>query len=177
MPTSPKNSANTSEKIHYSFSTCSLGNILIAQSLQGICAIMLGNNIAELSDEIKNRFPKAECLLDNEKNASLIKKVIHQIDCAASTHDFPLDIRGTDFQRKVWQQLQKISFGKTVTYTELAKKIGAPKSVRAVANACSANAIAILIPCHRVIREDGSLSGYRWGVERKAQLLQREAAK
>ncbi len=162
------------EKIHYSIRECSLGSALIAHSVQGICAIMLSDNLAELTSELKNRFPKAECILDEKKFAALTTKIIKHIESPSVSFDFTLDIRGSAFQQKVWRQLQKISFGKTVTYTDIAKKIGAPKAVRAVANACGANAIAVLIPCHRVIRRDGSLSGYRWGIERKTALLKLE---
>lgn len=161
--------------ISFALDTCSLGTILVAQSEKGICAILLGDDPQLLHADLQRRFPTAELILGDAIFQKTVKQVIRAIEQPQVKLELPLDIRGTVFQQKVWQALQKIPAGETRSYTEIAEEIGSPNAVRAVAGACAANAIAILIPCHRVVRSDGNLSGYRWGVERKQKLLQQEA--
>jgi AraC family transcriptional regulator of adaptative response/methylated-DNA-[protein]-cysteine methyltransferase len=155
------------EQIRFSINESSIGLSLVAFSEKGMCAILLGDNRNTLVKELKKRFKNAECLEEVRETNAILE--------SGETSE-PLDLRGTVFQKKVWNALRKIPSGKTATYAEIAKKIGAPTSMRAVAQACGANNIAVVIPCHRVIRTDGSLSGYRWGVERKKELLRREGS-
>ena len=162
--------------IRFAVGECSLGSILVAQSERGICAILLGDDPDALLRELEQRFPRATLIGGDAAFEDLVAKVVGLIEAPAVGLDLPLDVRGTAFQQRVWRALQKIPAGHTVSYAELAKTIGAPKAVRAVASACAANAIAVAIPCHRVVRKGGGLSGYRWGVERKRTLLEREAA-
>jgi AraC family transcriptional regulator of adaptative response/methylated-DNA-[protein]-cysteine methyltransferase len=165
--------ANTD--IFFAIGECSLGSILVAQSEKGICSILIGDDPQLLVGDLQDRFPKANLVGDERDYQELIAKVVGLIEKPGVGLGLPLDIRGTAFQQRVWKALQQIPPGSTATYTEIAAKIGMPKEVRAVAQACGANALAVAIPCHRVIRNDGSLSGYRWGVERKRVLLEREA--
>jgi AraC family transcriptional regulator, regulatory protein of adaptative response / methylated-DNA-[protein]-cysteine methyltransferase len=165
--------ANT--EIHFAIGECSLGAILVAQSERGVCAILMGDDPHRLVQEVQDQFPKANLIGDETRYADLVAKVIGLIENPTFGLDLPLDIRGTAFQKRVWNALTEIPVGTTVTYAEIAKKIGEPKAVRAVAQACGANSLAVAIPCHRVIRNDGALAGYRWGVERKRTLLDREA--
>ncbi len=155
--------------IRYAVGECSLGPILAARSERGLCAILLGEDAAA---DLRARFPKATLVADDGK---ALAAAVEMAD--GKGVQLPLDIQGTAFQQRVWRALQAIPVGSTASYTEIAKKIGAPKSVRAVAGACAANPLAVAIPCHRVVRSDGGLSGYRWGVERKKALLDREAGK
>ncbi|WP_331353109.1 methylated-DNA--[protein]-cysteine S-methyltransferase [Cellvibrio sp. UBA7671] len=161
--------------LYFALETCSLGAVLIAQSEKGICAILLGDDPQLLHADLQRRFPTAELIPGDSTFLKTVIQVIRAIEQPQLKIDLPLDIRGTVFQQKVWQSLQKIPAGETRSYTEIAEEIGSPNAVRAVAGACAANAIAIIIPCHRVVRSDGNLSGYRWGVERKQKLLQQEA--
>jgi len=165
--------ANT--EIRFALGECSLGSILVARSERGICAILLGDDPAALARDLQDRFPRARLIGGDKEFERLVAKVVGFVEAPALGLDLPLDVRGTAFQQRVWQALRKIPAGATASYTEIAKRIGAPKSVRAVAQACAANALAVAIPCHRVVRNDGALSGYRWGVERKRALLRREA--
>jgi AraC family transcriptional regulator of adaptative response/methylated-DNA-[protein]-cysteine methyltransferase len=165
--------ANT--EIQFAIGECSLGSILVAQSRRGVCAILLGDDPETLLRDLQDRFPRATLIGGDRKFEQLVAKVVGFVEKPALGLHLPLDIRGTAFQQRVWQALRKIPAGSTRSYTEIANKIGAPKSVRAVAQACAANALAVAIPCHRVVRNDGGLSGYRWGVERKRELLAREA--
>jgi AraC family transcriptional regulator of adaptative response/methylated-DNA-[protein]-cysteine methyltransferase len=151
-----------------------LGPILVAASDKGICAILLGDDPAQLVHDLEDQFPEAELIGGDADFEQLVAKVVGFVEMPSIGLDLPLDIRGTAFQRRVWEALRKIPAGSTVSYAEIAERIGQPKSVRAVAQACGANALAVAIPCHRVVRTDGSLSGYRWGVERKEKLLRRE---
>lgn len=162
--------------IRFAIGQCSLGAILVAQSERGICAILLGDDPDALAHDLEDRFPQATLIGGDEAFDGIVAHVIGFVEAPAIGLDLPLDIRGTVFQQRVWSALQAIPPGSTVSYTEIAQRIGAPSSVRAVAGACAANAIAVAIPCHRVVRNDGGLSGYRWGVERKQALLDREAA-
>jgi AraC family transcriptional regulator of adaptative response/methylated-DNA-[protein]-cysteine methyltransferase len=161
--------------IEYSVSDFSLGSVLVASSDKGICAVLLGASPAVLKQDLQQRFPDAQ--LVGIAATGLHKKVVAFVDAPSGSFDVPLDAHGTDFQRKVWQALREIPVGATASYLDIANRIGAPKSVRAVAQACAANPIAIAIPCHRVVRSDGGLSGYRWGIERKRVLLAREGAR
>ena len=162
-------------EIRFAVGQCSLGTILVAASERGVCAISLGDDPDVLVRELEDRFANAHLIGADAAYDAMIAKVVGYVDNPALGIDLPLDIRGTAFQRRVWQALQEIPQGSTVTYTDIAKGIGAPKSVRAVARACATNILAIAIPCHRVVRTDGSLSGYRWGVERKRELLKKES--
>jgi AraC family transcriptional regulator of adaptative response/methylated-DNA-[protein]-cysteine methyltransferase len=163
-------------EIHFAIGACSLGSILVARSERGVCAILLGDDPDALARDLQDMFPRGRLIGDDAGFASLVAKIVGFVEAPALGLDLPLDLRGTAFQQRVWQALREIPSGKTASYSEIAARIGAPKSVRAVAQACAANKIAVAIPCHRVVRNDGALSGYRWGVERKRALLGREAA-
>lgn len=163
-------------QIRFALAECSLGAILVAASEKGICAISLGDNPEALLRELEERFPKAQLIGGDAAFESTVAKVIAFVERPGVGLDLPLDVQGTAFQERVWRALRKIPAGRSVTYAELAAKIGAPAAVRAVASACAANTIAVAIPCHRVVRKGGALSGYRWGVARKRTLLDREAA-
>jgi len=162
-------------KTYFAIGGSSLGSILVARSERGVCAILLGDDPSLLARDLQNRFPSTELIGNNGVCEQLAAKVASFIECPALGLDLPLDIRGTAFQQRVWQALRQISVGSTASYADIANQIGTPKAVRAVAHACGANALALAVPCHRVIRSDGSLSGYRWGIERKRALLDREA--
>jgi AraC family transcriptional regulator of adaptative response/methylated-DNA-[protein]-cysteine methyltransferase len=162
-------------KIRFAVGECSLGSILVAKSQKGVCAILLGDDPDELARDLQDRFARANLIGGDQEFERLVAKIVGFVETPALGLDLPLDVRGTAFQQRVWQALRKIPAGSTASYGEIAQRIGAPKSVRAVAQACAANAIAVAIPCHRVVRTDGALSGYRWGVERKRALLEREA--
>ena len=161
--------------IRFAVGECSLGSILVAQSAIGVCAILLGDDPEALVRNLQDRFPKATLIGGDAEFEQLVSRVVGFIEAPGLGLDLPLDVRGTAFQRRVWQALQEIPPGSTASYTEIAERVGAPRSVRAVAQACAANPLAVAIPCHRVVRNDGGLSGYRWGIERKRTLLQREA--
>lgn len=161
--------------IRYAIGRSSLGWVLVAATDQGICAIFLGDTSRALVDELTERFPKAELSKGDKKFERLVRKVVRFVEKPNLRLDLPLDVRGTAFQERVWRALTKIRAGETTTYMELAQRIGKPKAVRAVASACAANSLAVAIPCHRVVQKSGSLAGYRWGVERKRQLLERES--
>jgi AraC family transcriptional regulator, regulatory protein of adaptative response / methylated-DNA-[protein]-cysteine methyltransferase len=165
----------TDTRIRFAVGECSLGAILVAQTDRGVCAILMGDDPDALVRDLQDRFPQAELIGGDAAFEELIAKVVGFVETPALGLDLPLDVRGTAFQQRVWRALRRVPSGKTVSYAELAKRIGSPKSVRAVAQACAANPLAVAIPCHRVVRSDGGLSGYRWGVERKQALLEREA--
>ena len=172
-PTNFRNGgANTA--IHFAIGGCSLGSILVAKSDRGVCAVFIGDDPRLLVRNLQDQFPKAELIGDERGYEDMIAKVVGLIEKPALGLDLPLDIRGTAFQQRVWKALQQIPVGSTASYRDIAKAIGMPKAVRAVAQACGANSLAVAIPCHRVIGTDGALSGYRWGVERKRALLDRE---
>lgn len=164
----------TDVEIRFAVGRCALGAILVARTERGICAISLGDDAQALVHELQSRFPAAVLLSCDTHFEQQIAQVIEFIESPQIGLDLPLDIRGTAFQQRVWAALLKIPPGQTLSYSEMAELIGAPKSARAVATACAANALAVAIPCHRVVRNDGALSGYRWGVERKRALLDRE---
>jgi AraC family transcriptional regulator of adaptative response/methylated-DNA-[protein]-cysteine methyltransferase len=162
-------------EIRFAIGECSLGSILVARSERGICAITLGDDPEQLVHDLQDRFPRATLVGGDADFEGLVAKVVGYVEAPALGLELPLDVRGTAFQQRVWQALRAIPVGATASYRDIAQRIGAPTAVRAVAQACAANEIAIAIPCHRVIRSDGDLSGYRWGVERKQSLLEREA--
>lgn len=161
--------------ICFALGQCSLGAILIAQSQRGICAIFLGGSPDALLRDLQDQFPKAQLVGGDVGFETLVAQVVGFVEAPSNGLNLPLDIRGTAFQQRVWQALLRIPPGVTMSYGEIAERIGAPKTARAVAQACAANPIAVAIPCHRVVRRDGDISGYRWGIERKRELLQREA--
>jgi AraC family transcriptional regulator, regulatory protein of adaptative response / methylated-DNA-[protein]-cysteine methyltransferase len=162
--------------IRFAVGQCSLGAILVAATDKGVCAIEFGDDAEALVRGLQDRFPKAQLLGGDQDFDQLVAKVVGFVEAPAQGLDLPLDIRGTAFQQRVWKAIRAIPAGATASYRDLAKRLGAPKAVRAVAQACAANGIAVAIPCHRVVRTDGSTSGYRWGVARKRDLLTREKA-
>jgi len=162
-------------RIRFGVGECSLGSILVAASDKGICAILMGDDPDALARELQDRFPEADLHGDDGELEAWMARVIGFVDDPSIGLELPLDVRGTAFQQRVWRALTHIPVGSTLSYSELAAEIGAPGSARAVAGACAANRIAVAIPCHRVVRTDGRLSGYRWGVARKRALLKREA--
>lgn len=161
--------------IRFAVGECSLGSILVAQSDRGICAILLGTDPDSLVRQLEDQFPKANLIGADAEFEGLVARVVGFVEQPSLGLELPLDVRGTAFQQRVWQALRAIPAGTTVSYTDVARRIGAPTAARAVAQACGANTLAVAIPCHRVVRSDGALSGYRWGVERKRALLEREA--
>ena len=165
----------TNAEIRFALGECSLGSFLVAQSGIGVCAILLGDDPDALLRDLQDKFPRARLIGGDSGFEQLVAKVVGFIEAPALGLDLPLDVRGTAFQERVWQALREIPPGSTASYAEIAERIGSPRAVRAVAQACAANSLAVAIPCHRVVRSDGNLSGYRWGVERKRRLLEREA--
>lgn len=163
------------ENIRFAIRDSSLGLILVAHSASGITAVLLGDDREALRHDLQQRFPLAMLMDGDTTLDALTADVVSLVESPARDLDAMLDMRGSDFQREVWRALREIPPGSTATYTEIATRIGRPKSVRAVAQACAANPLAVVVPCHRVLRSDGQLSGYRWGVERKRALLAREA--
>lgn len=167
-------SGGQNETIRFAIGQSALGAVLVAESGKGVCAILMGDDPQGLIHDLEKRFPKAQLVGADRDFEDHVAHVIGFVENPDIGFNLPLDLRGTAFQQRVWQALLAIPFGKTVSYSELAQRIGSPKSTRAVAQACGANKIAVAVPCHRVVRNDGGLSGYRWGVERKRDLLERE---
>jgi len=163
--------------VRFAIGECSLGAILVAATDKGLCAILLGDDADALARDLQDRFPRATLRGDDADFARTVALVVGFVEAPRIGLDLPLDIRGTAFQQRVWQALRAIPPGRTASYAEIAHEIGMPKAVRAVAQACGANALAVAIPCHRVVRSDGTLSGYRWSVQRKQALLEREAGR
>lgn len=161
--------------IRYGNAPCVLGVLLLAATDKGICSIELGDNEKDLTEALRHRFPRAQLEPMNEQIEQWLRALVQFIEQPRSALQLPLDIQGTAFQRQVWQALQDIPLGTTASYTDIAARIGKPSAARAVATACASNTLALAIPCHRVIRGNGELAGYRWGIERKRELLQREA--
>ena len=161
--------------IRFAIGECSLGAILVAATERGVCAILLGDDPEELAHDLERRFPRAQLVGADGEFEQLVAQVVGLVEVPRVGTKLPLDLRGTAFQQRVWKALSEIPVGKTMTYLAVAHSIGAPTAVRAVAQACAANVLAVAIPCHRVVRTDGDLSGYRWGVERKRKLLASEA--
>jgi AraC family transcriptional regulator of adaptative response/methylated-DNA-[protein]-cysteine methyltransferase len=176
MPPSAYRRGGAKAVIRFALGECSLGSILVASSDKGVCAILLGDDPAALLRDLQDRFPQAELIGGDPEFEALVAQVVGFVEAPGIGLDLPLDLRGTAFQQRVWRALRDIPAGMTVSYAEIARRIGAPAAVRAVGAACGANALAVAIPCHRVVRSDGGLSGYRWGIERKRTLLAREAA-
>jgi len=164
------------EQIRYAIGSCSLGMILVAASRRGVCAVLLGESSESLASDLRDRFANATWVDGGPDFTEWMAKVVRFVDTPGVSLDLPLDIRGTAFQQRVWQTLQQIPLGSTVSYTAVAETLGEPRSVRAVAQACAANPLAVIVPCHRVVRKDGHPSGYRWGADRKRRLLVREQA-
>ena len=175
MTPSEFRSGGANAAMRFAVGECSLGAILVAASDKGITAILLGDDPDALVHELEDRFPKAALIGGDRAFEAVMAKVVGLVEEPNRGFDLPLDVRGTAFQHRVWQALREIPAGETAAYSEIAERIGMPKAVRAVAAACAANKIAVAIPCHRVVRNDGSLSGYRWGVDRKRALIAREA--
>jgi AraC family transcriptional regulator, regulatory protein of adaptative response / methylated-DNA-[protein]-cysteine methyltransferase len=175
MTPSEYRAGGSNTEIRFAIGQCSLGAILVARSARGVCAILLGDDPDDLARDLQNRFPQALIIGGDSEFEQWVAKVVGLVEAPGVGLDLPLDVRGTAFQQRVWQALREIPPGQTASYADIARRIGEPKAVRAVAQACGANALAVAIPCHRVVRSDGGLSGYRWGVERKRSLLEREA--
>jgi AraC family transcriptional regulator of adaptative response/methylated-DNA-[protein]-cysteine methyltransferase len=165
----------TVDTISYATGESALGRVLVARSISGVCAILIGADDDELVADLAARFPEAKLVANEAIVRDDLAKVIRFVDKPSEGLDLALDLRGTPFQRRVWEALRTVPVGTTVTYTELADSIGAPNSVRAVAGACASNPIALAVPCHRVVGSDGDLAGYRWGIERKRELIEKEA--
>ena len=175
MKPSRYRAGGANEEIKFAVGQTSLGAILVASSTKGVAAILLGDDADELVRDLQDRFPSARLIGADRGYEALVAQVVGFVEEPAKGLSLPLDIRGTAFQQRVWRALARIPVGKTVCYADIARRIGAPKAVRAVASAIAANNVAVAIPCHRVIRNDGSLSGYAWGVERKRELIRRES--
>lgn len=161
--------------IRHAVGSCSLGTVLVAESSRGVRAILLGDAADAVKQELRARFSDADIVHDDAAVAAPLARVIEFLQTPTTGLDLLLDVQGTAFQQRVWQALREIPAGSTASYRDIAERIGSPNSVRAVAGACAANALAVAIPCHRVVKHDGALSGYRWGVARKRALLEREA--
>ena len=162
-------------RVRFAIGACSLGAILVAATDKGVCAILMGDDPEALARDLQERFPQAELLGAEAEFEQVVASVVALVEAPALGLALPLDVRGTAFQQRVWQALREIPAGRTVSYAKLAQLVGVPNGARAVAGACAANALAVAIPCHRVVRNDGSISGYRWGALRKQALLEREA--
>jgi AraC family transcriptional regulator of adaptative response/methylated-DNA-[protein]-cysteine methyltransferase len=160
--------------IRFAVGQCSLGAVLVAATDTGVCAILLGDDPASLVRNLEDRFPNAQLIGGDAAFEQLVAQAVGLVEAPGIGANLPLDVRGTAFQQRVWQALRAIPAGSTATYAEIARRIGAPRAVRGVAQACAANPLAVAIPCHRVVRTDGALAGYRWGIERKRALLERE---
>jgi AraC family transcriptional regulator of adaptative response/methylated-DNA-[protein]-cysteine methyltransferase len=176
MTPSQYRAGGLNEEIRFAVGQTFLGAILVASSGKGVAAILLGDDANELVRDLQDRFPKARLIGADPDYEAMVARVVGFVETPELGLDLPLDVRGTAFQQRVWQALQEIPVGATVSYAEIAQRIGFPKAVRAVAGACAANNLAVAIPCHRVVRHDGAISGYAWGVERKRALLEREAS-
>ena len=175
MTPSRYRAGGAAQTIRFAIGQCSLGAILVAQSDRGICAILLGDDAEVLVRDLQDRFAQANLIGGDATFEALVAQVVAFVEAPGLGLNLPLDVRGTAFQQRVWQALQAIPAGQTASYADVAQRIGSPTAVRAVAQACAANALAVAIPCHRVVKSDGALSGYRWGVERKRALLVRES--
>ena len=163
------------DEIHYAIGESSIGLVLVARSDDGLTTVLLGTDRDALRRELEGRLPRATLVEDATGLTAALGAVVAFIERPARDLDLPLDLRGTPFQQTVWKALREVPTGSTATYADIANRIGRPTSARAVAQACAANPLAVVVPCHRVVRSDGNLSGYRWGVERKRALLEREA--
>ena len=160
--------------INYTIAGSSMGRLLVAMTERGVCAVRMGDSDKELEKDLREEFPQAQIKRDDSALREQVQKILNHLDNNEPRLDLPLDIRATAFQRQVWEKLRAIPYGQTVSYGDVAKALGKPDAVRAVGRACATNPVALVIPCHRVVREDQSLGGYRWGLERKKKLLQKE---
>ncbi|HVI72386.1 MAG TPA: bifunctional DNA-binding transcriptional regulator/O6-methylguanine-DNA methyltransferase Ada [Pyrinomonadaceae bacterium] len=160
--------------INYTITDSSMGRLLVAMTERGVCAVRMGDADAELEKDLREEFPQAQIKRDDSALREQVQKILNHLDNNEPRLDLPLDIRATAFQRQVWEKLRAIPYGETVSYGDVARALGKPGAVRAVGRACATNPVALVIPCHRVVREDQSLGGYRWGLERKKKLLQKE---
>jgi AraC family transcriptional regulator of adaptative response/methylated-DNA-[protein]-cysteine methyltransferase len=176
-PAETRHDSPVAAPIRFALGRCALGGLLVARSERGLCAILLGHDRGALIAELRRRFPDAQDGRGDPGAAETLARVATFVENPGAELGLPLDLRGTDFMQEVWQALRAIPAGTTLSYGEVARRIGAPASARAVARACAANMLAVAVPCHRVVRADGGLSGYRWGVERKRALLAREAGR
>lgn len=161
-------------RINYTIAGCSLGRLLVAATEKGVCAVRLGDSDAELEANLLSEYPAAEVNRDDEALSKWVEQLLRHVEGQHPQLDLPLDVRATAFQWSVWEKLKKIPYGRTRSYSDIARAMGRPTATRAVARACATNPVALVIPCHRVVREDKSLGGYRWGLERKRALLERE---
>jgi AraC family transcriptional regulator, regulatory protein of adaptative response / methylated-DNA-[protein]-cysteine methyltransferase len=168
-------SGGTGESIRFAVGKCSLGSILVAATEQGVCAILLGDDADALLHDLQGRFPMAQLIGGDQDFEGVAAQVAGFVEAPSLGLDLPLDVRGSTFEQRVWQALREIPAGSTASYAEIAERIGAPKEAYAVGQACASNVIAVAIPCHRAVRKNGALAGYRWGVARKRALLEREA--
>ena len=160
--------------VRYATAKCDLGRVLLAATDLGVCAVSLGDTDTDLTDFLRTEFPAATLTRDDAGLAQWLAELLRHLAGSAPHPDLPLDVRGTAFQRRVWEELRKIPYGQTRTYREVAEALGEPTAVRAVARACATNPASVVIPCHRVVGSDGSLRGYRWGLNRKRKLLEKE---
>ncbi len=167
--------STATDTLSYAVADCELGTVLVARSAKGVCAVLLGDNAEELTADLADRFPQSTLISSEASVKDDVAKVLGYIAEPSAGLHLTLDLRGTPFQRRVWEKLKTITVGKTVSYAELGKSISPLTNPRAVASACAANPIALAIPCHRVVRMDGELAGYRWGIERKRELIRKEA--
>lgn len=167
----PNSSASV---IEFSVTDTAFAAILVARTEHGVCTLLLGDTVTELVADLQQRVPNAQLVKNDQALAAALKNITDFLAAPLTTFNFPLDIQGSDFQKSVWAVLQTIPVGQTLSYSEIAERLHKPTAVRAVANACGANPLALVIPCHRAVRSDGKLSGYRWGVERKRALLAKE---
>jgi AraC family transcriptional regulator of adaptative response/methylated-DNA-[protein]-cysteine methyltransferase len=162
-------------KIGYSIAKSTLGKVLVAATNRGVSAVYLGDAETKLVQELRDEYPRAELVPADDSFDRWVKEIVQRVEGKPPRMELPLDLQATAFQRRVWQELQRISAGTTRTYSQVAQALGNPKAIRAVARACATNPVSIIVPCHRVIRQDGNLAGYRWGLSRKEQLLARES--
>lgn len=163
-------------QIHYTIVNSPLGRLLVGATVRGISALYLGEADGRLEEALRNEYPRAEIQRDRNGLEGSVGKILAHLKGKEPHLDLPTDVQATAFQRRVWEELKKIPYGATRTYSEVARAIGRPKAIRAVARACATNPVSVVVPCHRVVREDGKLAGYRWGLERKERLLAHEAA-
>ena len=161
-------------RISYTTASCSLGRLLVAATEKGVCAVRLGDSDAALEADLLNEYPAADVHRDDESLRECVEQLLNHLNGGRPHLDLPLDVQATAFQWSVWEKLREIPYGSTRSYGDIAEAIGRPTATRAVARAIATNPVALVVPCHRVIREDKSLGGYRWGVERKQALLQKE---
>ena len=161
-------------KIRYTTSKSSLGEVLVAATERGVSAVYLGDTTPKLVEELKQEYPRAEIAAGQGPFSEWVEEIVARVEGRAPRRELPLDLQATAFQRRVWQELQRIPRGATRTYTQVARAVGQPHAVRAVARACATNPVSVVVPCHRVVRSDGELAGYRWGLKRKQTLLERE---